>query len=122
MALEAQDYKKMVKALRCCAMANGDCETECPYYDHAMCTDEVKFDAAAAIEALQAEAGQWKAAVKGQEDGIKVLQAEVERLQEKLCDWCAVCPKERRNPDDCELLGENTVMYVPSGAKMEVQE
>lgn len=54
---------------------------------------------------------------------IEALQAEVERLQGKLCDWCAVCPKERRNPDDCELLGENTVMYGPSGAKMrEVQE
>lgn len=79
-------------------------------------------DAAAAIEELQAEAGQWKAAVKGQEDGIKVLQAEVKRLQEKLCDWCAVCPKERRNPDDCELLGENPVMYGPSGTKMEAQD
>lgn len=53
---------------------------------------------------------------------IEALQAEVKRLQEKLCDWCAVCPKERRNPDDCELLGENPVMYGPSGAKMEVQD
>ena len=55
-------------------------------------------------------------------DAIEALQAEVKRLQNKLCDWCAVCPKERRKPEDCELLGENPVMYVPSGAKMEVQE
>lgn len=53
---------------------------------------------------------------------IEALQAEVKRLQGKLCDWCAVCPKERRNPDDCKLLGENPVMYGPSGAKMEVQD
>ena len=38
-------------------------------------------DAAAAIEELQAEVRFWEAAVKGQEDGIKVLQAEVERLK-----------------------------------------
>ena len=39
-------------------------------------------DAAAAIEELQAEVGQWKAAVKGQEDGINVLQTEVKRLKD----------------------------------------
>ena len=55
-------------------------------------------------------------------DAIEALQAEVKRLQNKLCDWCAVCPKERRKPEDCELLGENPVMYVPSGARMEVQD
>ena len=53
---------------------------------------------------------------------IEALQAEVKRLQGRLCDWCAVCPKERRRPDDCELIGENPVMYVPSGAKMEGQD
>lgn len=128
----------------------GDWCTEDNHPEFFDCDDKLKLDAAAAIEdlegflaeaerdrdeyeermrkeqerviELQAEVGQWKAAVKWQEDGIKVLQAEVKRLQEKLCDWCAVCPKERRNPDDCELLGENPVMYGPSGAKMEVQE
>lgn len=39
-------------------------------------------DAAAAIEDLQAEVHFWEAAVKGQEDGIKVLQTEVKRLKE----------------------------------------
>ena len=53
---------------------------------------------------------------------IEALQADVKRLQEKLCDWCAVCPKERRKPEDCELLSETPVMYGPSEAKMEVQE
>ena len=53
---------------------------------------------------------------------IEALQAEVKRLQDKLCDWCAVCPKERRKPEDCELLSETPVMYGPSDAKMEVQE
>ena len=43
----------------------------------------------------------------------EALQAEVKRLQDKLCDWCAVCPKERRRPEDCELLSETPVMYGP---------
>lgn len=117
------DYAKPVKALRMCM------ERTCPFcdfFDGNGCKlggyMKITLNAAAAIEALQAELDQWKAAVKGQEDGIKVLQAEVKRLQGKLCDWCAVCPKERRKPEDCELLGENPVMYGPSGAKMEVQE
>ena len=50
---------------------------------------------------------------------IEELKAEVKRLQGRLCDWFAVCPKERRRPDDCELIGENPVMYGPSGAKMQ---
>ena len=35
-----------------------------------------------AIKDLQAEVRFWEAAVKGQEDGIKVLQAEVKRLKD----------------------------------------
>lgn len=78
------DYKKLVEALRCCAGANTK-PTKCPDYDDSWCDgkclDKHLITAADAIEALQAELDQWKAAVKGQEDGIKVLQAEVERLQ-----------------------------------------
>ena len=56
-------------------------------------------------------------------DAIEALQAKVKRLQDKLCDWCAVCPKERRRPEDCELLSETPVMYGPSdAAKMEAQD
>lgn len=92
-------YDELVKALRYCA-ESGDfkCGKDCPMHtEYPNCLTKMDTDAAAAIEALQAE---------------------VKRLQGKLCDWCAVCPKERRNPDDCELIGENPVMYVPSGAKM----
>ncbi len=82
-----KDYSKLVEAMRLEAEESV--------------LSEILTDAAAAIEALQAE---------------------VKRLEGKLCDWCAVCPKERRNPDDCELLEENPVMYGPSGEKMEVQD
>ena len=79
------------------------------------------------IKALRYDRGQYE---KGYADGkrdaaaaIEALQADVKRLQDKLCDWCAVCPKERRRPEDCELLSETPVMYGPSdAAKMEVQE
>ena len=77
----ASRYEQLVKALRECASDDPDCIYNCPYYNHDVCADDLKSDAADAIEALQADLDQWKAAVKGQEDGIKVLQAEVERLQ-----------------------------------------
>ena len=70
------EYAELIEALR-----DG-----CDWTDVSDCMryEELMHDAAAAIEALQAEAGQWKAAVKGQEDGIKVLQAEVERLRAEM--------------------------------------
>ena len=97
------DYTELVEALHRCDMRQGCFNANCRYsVGKYFCDmDKVHKDAAAAIEELQAE---------------------VKRLQDKLCDWCAVCPKERRRPEDCELLGENPVMYGPSGAKMEVQD
>ena len=99
-----QDYEKLVRALRHCSDHLGGC-TECPRYDAEKAR---KYFGCGALEDAAA--------------AIEELQAEVKRLQDKLCDWCAVCPKERRRPEDCELLGENPVMYGPSGAKMEVQD
>lgn len=114
------DYSELVKSLRYCNGPSFLTCRECRYNnDMLSCQYKMLRDAATAIETLQAELDQWKAAVKGQEDGIKVLQAEVERLQGKLCDWCAVCPKERRKPEDCEMLSETPVMYRPSCEKKE---
>ena len=85
------DYKKLVEALRCCA-ENFGCPIECPRYSPAdegvrACVSRLEKDAAAAIEDLQAEVRFWEAAVKGQEDGIKVLQAKVKRLEPKRGEW-----------------------------------
>ena len=76
------------------------------------------------VEALREAPDDWYDADLHRDaaDAIEALQAEVKRLQDKLCDWCAVCPKERRKPEDCEMLSEMPVMYGPSGAKMEVQD
>ena len=122
------DYSKLVKALRYCA-ESGDfnCNKDCPMYpNYPRCLTKMDMDAAAAIEALQAEIESSEQNCQQQLIAMArhnaELQAEVKRLQDKLCDWCAVCPKERRRPEDCEMLGENPVMYGPSGAKMEVQE
>ena len=122
------DYTELVKALRYCA-ESGDfnCNKDCPMYpNYPKCLTKMDMDAAAAIEALQAEIESSEQNCQQQLIAMArhnaELQAEVKRLQDKLCDWCAVCPKERRRPEDCEMLGENPVMYGPSGAKMEVQE
>jgi hypothetical protein len=29
----------------------------------------------------------------------------VDCLLHKLCSWCAVCPADKRNPYDCEIIG-----------------
>lgn len=97
------DYTKLVEALRCGEYKPECGSSDCPYWSGLGCMDgQLMEDAAAAIEALQAE---------------------VKRLQDKLCDWCAVCPKERRKPEDCELLSETPLMYGPSDAvNVEVQD
>lgn len=77
------DYTKLVEALRCELHYTSCPVSDCNYICHDTFCDTYRLmvDAADAIDALQAEVDQWKAAVKGQEDGIKVLQAEVERLK-----------------------------------------
>ena len=135
------DYTELVKALRHCA--KGGCD-DCSYLEPCLKKWQenknrfgasilmIMDDAAAAIEALQAEAGQWKAAVKGQEDGIKVLQAEVKRLEPNRGKWIV----KGANRIDCSVCGHsvcfafglsdgslNLYKYCPEcGAKMEVQE
>ena len=38
----------------------------------------------------------------------------IEELANKLCDWCGVCPKERRRPWDCEIMWPNaSIPEVP---------
>lgn len=128
------DYSKLIEALRYCAdgsrMDCADCEYE-PYYN---CTERLKKDAAAAIEELQAEVEKKEGLINKALDDNADLEAEVDALkhdieryvqintdqlsrigylQKRLCDWCAVCPPERRNPDDCELILD-PVTYGPS--------
>lgn len=31
----------------------------------------------------------------------------IETMASKLCDWCGVCPEERRRPWDCEIMWPN---------------
>lgn len=47
------NYEQLVKALRECASDDPDCIYNCPYYNHDVCADDLKSDAADAIEALR---------------------------------------------------------------------
>lgn len=49
------NYEQQAKALRECARNDADCRNNCPYYNHDVCTDDLKLDAADAIEALLKE-------------------------------------------------------------------
>lgn len=122
------DYSELVKALRECASDDPDCIYNCPYYNHDVCADDLKSDAAAAIEALQAEVTFYK---------------------KRVCELCGTCPDDMSDPNNCEIAGhgmwvgvnplvdsvqcsicggmlyskELETPYCPyCGAKMEVQE
>ena len=114
------DYTKLVRALRCKSLSKK-CDS-CKYGYH-LCPDsecndacnveQVYADAAAAIEELQAEVDALKHDIERYVQMNTDQLSRIGYLQKRLCDWCAVCPKERRKPDDCELI-EDPVMYGPS--------
>ena len=92
------DYKKLVKALRCCATDNCG---SCPYRIHEFrCATKMGEDAAAAIEAIQAQLpkrGEWELI-----DGAEPMR------------WG--CSR-------CKYMSWETSTYCPRcGAKMEVQD
>lgn len=76
-------FEQLVEALRCCGNVNTDC-TVCPWdkYNFGMCAEKLYTDAAAAIEALEAE---------------------VDFYKKRLKEWCGVCPDA--DCSNCEILG-----------------
>ena len=80
------DYTELVKALRHCGkdlMPGERCKDSCPYGDIALCLPKLKLDAAAAIEALQAEvqfynalADLWQSAAENKERLLGLYRAE----------------------------------------------
>lgn len=86
---------ELIKALRECASDDPDCIYNCPYYNHDVCADDLKSDAAVAIEALmdaektylselaQCHENLRRAAETRRErdERIEALQAEVEELK-----------------------------------------
>ena len=106
------DYTELVKALRCCA-ENFGCLIECPRYSPAdegvrACVSRLEKDAAAAIEALQAQLpkrGKW------------IVHTEVKNIYGGICIECPVCR------DHFVVLNVSDEKYCRScGAKMEVQD
>ena len=76
------EYENQVKALRYCAdVSRRDC-ADCEYELYDNCTERLKKDAAAAIEALEAE---------------------VDFYKKRLKEWCGVCPDA--DCSNCEILG-----------------
>lgn len=64
-----------------------------------------------AIQAIEPKYNTWGMTVVTKEamDAIKETAGEAEILIHRLafmcCDMCGVCPKERQNPFDCEIIG-----------------
>ena len=112
------DYTELVKALRCCATmtCKGD---ECKYmilgcHD---CFPKLHDDAAAAIEALQAELEKKRTA--------DCWGCKCEKIEPKQGEWELIDGSEpmRWGCSRCKYLSWETSNYCPRcGAKMEVQE
>ena len=77
-----QDYSKLVEALRCCG--NEGCH-KCPYKKHI----HEKFC--------------WVIAMKDAAAAIEALEAEVDFYKKRLKEWCGVCPDA--DCSNCEILG-----------------
>lgn len=71
---------ELVKALRECASDDPDCIYNCPYYNHDVCADDLKSDAADAIETLESEI---KRLELERDDAIKTIDA-LDNLNDKL--------------------------------------
>jgi len=67
-------YDDLVRRLRKCATEAGACKT-CELDSNPSCTDVLMEQAADAIE----------------------------ELQTTLCNWCAVCPEDKRDLSTCEI-------------------
>lgn len=86
------DYSKLVKALRYCA-ESGDfnCNKDCPMYpNYPKCLTKMDMDAAAAIEALQADMKTYgdTAFKEGYEMGFAAGEARAEkRMEPKRGEW-----------------------------------
>ena len=137
------DYTELIKALRCCGNVNTDC-TVCPWdkYNFGLCVEKLYTDAAAAIEALQAEVEKWQdVAYQDSLEQMKMQERiwELEALKEahikpSYGEWLTVevNPLDRmHNPIyECTCSRchkEYTLVTMPNycpncGAKMEVQD
>ena len=78
-------YEELIKALRYCGkkyFTGDECKNCSLFGTGPLCSDKLKLDAAAAIEALQAELNFYK---------------------KRLKEWCGVCPDA--DCSNCEILG-----------------
>ena len=124
------DYSELVEALRCanryknftkeCYSPNPN--EQCRYYLQFACDDgRLLSDAAAAIEALQAELGKEGKRV----EHLLATVNELEDKMPKLGEWELIDEAEpmRWGCSRCKYLSWETSSYCPRcGAKMEVQE
>ena len=131
------DYTELVEALRCCGDANTSC-SECPWdkYGFGMCAEKLFADAAAAIEALQAENMDLLAEVQDLEMRVENLAGELaaeedgRKLEPKLGEWIEAQHGDEIVPSLCKCsvcgstwLGVGGYNYCPNcGAKMEGTE
>ena len=135
------DYTKLIEALRHCVSDEKGVTkcAGCPYYpDITGCMDRLHTDAAAAIEALQAEVEELKAKkMKLAENSLrfvgKVRELDKRRFEPKRGKWkvdmshfsphivCSVCGVEI--PCVAGWCMDAHMNYCPNcGAKMEVQD
>lgn len=133
------DYTELVKALRCDDCGSVECtNSECPYYGFGCLDGKMCKDAAAAIEALQAEQKktvtqifgeeqqEWEEYCTGLMNRIRELKAQLPKrggwINHKDEHQCSVC-RETVVVDEIRWEQIGAYDYCPNcGAKMGVQD
>ena len=67
-------------------------------------------------DAEWAAANEWETPImlsdhlKQAVEAIEQLQAEHGKAHARLCEWCSVCPTNKRNPETCEIANIGAVV------------
>lgn len=95
-------YDELVKRMRKCATEAGACKT-CELDSNPSCTDVLMEQAADAIEELVGFVQEAERDRDEYRERLDKANDVIEELQATICNWCAVCPEDKRNLSTCEI-------------------
>ena len=95
-------YDETVKRLKNCATQAAPCLT-CDMTDDGSCIETLMKQAADAIEELTGFVQEAERDRDEYRERLDKANDAIEELQATLCNWCAVCPYDKRDLSTCEI-------------------
>lgn len=74
----------------------------------------------AAINGMKREIERMVVIDADKDRAIEDLTRQRDRAHARLCEWCGVCPPDKRNPEDCEIAAIGPDYTSPEPPKKEV--